>query len=198
MDIPSLKGRVSDAEWQLRCDLAACYRLVAAYGWSDLGPVPWRDEAARAEWTEALLQRLVDLNTRRAAEEATGTVRWLRPEFQDPARRAAVHTEHQSDIIGIETEAQALANAKEAASDDTGAAGPAISVQATQTWPPELHDQVRVVAQVLATSPAPLAIAAIENSFKGRGPWKKSLPRILQTLEALGRARRVDETRWAA
>ena len=36
MDIPSLKGRVSDAEWQIRCDLAACYRLVARYGWSDL------------------------------------------------------------------------------------------------------------------------------------------------------------------
>ena len=25
-----------DAEWQLRCDLAACYRLVALYGWTDL------------------------------------------------------------------------------------------------------------------------------------------------------------------
>jgi len=36
MHIDSLKGRVSAEEWQLRCDLAACYRLVAAYGWSDL------------------------------------------------------------------------------------------------------------------------------------------------------------------
>ena len=36
MNIPSLKGQVSDAEWQIRCDLAACYRLVARYGWSDL------------------------------------------------------------------------------------------------------------------------------------------------------------------
>lgn len=36
MHIPSLKEVVSAAEWQLRCDLAACYRLVAAYGWSDL------------------------------------------------------------------------------------------------------------------------------------------------------------------
>ena len=34
--IPSLKGQVSPEEWQLRCDLAACYRLVALYGWSDL------------------------------------------------------------------------------------------------------------------------------------------------------------------
>ena len=36
MHIPSLKGQVHPEEWQLRCDLAACYRLVAAYGWSDL------------------------------------------------------------------------------------------------------------------------------------------------------------------
>jgi ribulose-5-phosphate 4-epimerase/fuculose-1-phosphate aldolase len=36
MNIPSLKEAVGDQEWQLRCDLAACYRLVAAYGWSDL------------------------------------------------------------------------------------------------------------------------------------------------------------------
>jgi len=36
MHIPSLKEVVSAEEWQLRCDLAAAYRLVAAYGWSDL------------------------------------------------------------------------------------------------------------------------------------------------------------------
>lgn len=36
MNIPSLQGKVDGAEWQLRVDLAACYRLVAAYGWSDL------------------------------------------------------------------------------------------------------------------------------------------------------------------
>ena len=36
MHIPSLKDHVSPEEWQLRVDLAACYRLVAAYGWSDL------------------------------------------------------------------------------------------------------------------------------------------------------------------
>ncbi|MES2721066.1 MAG: class II aldolase/adducin family protein [Pseudomonadota bacterium] len=36
MLIPSLHNQVSAEEWQLRCDLAACYRLVAAYGWSDL------------------------------------------------------------------------------------------------------------------------------------------------------------------
>lgn len=34
--LPSLKGRVSDEEWRLRCDLAATYRLTALYGWDDM------------------------------------------------------------------------------------------------------------------------------------------------------------------
>ncbi|MFN9503692.1 MAG: class II aldolase/adducin family protein [Rubrivivax sp.] len=36
MHIPSLKDQVSAEEWALRVNLAAAYRLVAAYGWSDL------------------------------------------------------------------------------------------------------------------------------------------------------------------
>lgn len=36
MNIPSLQHEVSPEEWQLRVDLAAAYRLVAMYGWSDL------------------------------------------------------------------------------------------------------------------------------------------------------------------
>jgi ribulose-5-phosphate 4-epimerase/fuculose-1-phosphate aldolase len=31
-----VRSQVSDAEWRLRVDLAACYRLVALYGWDDL------------------------------------------------------------------------------------------------------------------------------------------------------------------
>jgi ribulose-5-phosphate 4-epimerase/fuculose-1-phosphate aldolase len=36
MKIASLKQVVSAEEWQLRVELAACYRLVALYGWTDL------------------------------------------------------------------------------------------------------------------------------------------------------------------
>jgi ribulose-5-phosphate 4-epimerase/fuculose-1-phosphate aldolase len=36
LTIPSLQDRVSPEEWQARVDLAACYRLVADFGWSDL------------------------------------------------------------------------------------------------------------------------------------------------------------------
>lgn len=36
MNIPSMKDKVSVEEWNLRVELAACYRLVAMYGWTDL------------------------------------------------------------------------------------------------------------------------------------------------------------------
>ena len=36
MDMPSLKGKVSEEEWTLRCQLAATYRLCAMHGWTDL------------------------------------------------------------------------------------------------------------------------------------------------------------------
>ncbi len=35
-EIPDLKDRVSPEEWRVRVDLAAAYRLVAAFGWDDL------------------------------------------------------------------------------------------------------------------------------------------------------------------
>ena len=36
LDIAAMQHQVSPEEWQIRVDLAACYRLVAAFGWSDL------------------------------------------------------------------------------------------------------------------------------------------------------------------
>lgn len=36
MSIPSIRSSVSEVEWQQRVQLAACYRLVALFGWDDL------------------------------------------------------------------------------------------------------------------------------------------------------------------
>ncbi|MFT5814953.1 MAG: ribulose-5-phosphate 4-epimerase/fuculose-1-phosphate aldolase [Psychroserpens sp.] len=36
LPIIDLKNKVSAQEWQLRIDLAACYRLIALHGWDDL------------------------------------------------------------------------------------------------------------------------------------------------------------------
>ena len=53
-DIPirNLKDKVSDAEWQTRVDLAACYRLVVLHGWDDL---IYTHISARIPGTEHLL-----------------------------------------------------------------------------------------------------------------------------------------------
>jgi hypothetical protein len=197
--------------------------VLQAYGWSDLGAVPWADEAARAAWTETLLTRLVALNAQRAAEEATGKVRWLRPEFQDPVERARLSAQaatqdtaqpealspaaqgieperggaKQSGLEGVESEAEATTRSDgetEAASASAVTAAIATTPSAP-AWPSTLPEQVRSVAQLLSASPAPMPLAAIEASFKGKGPWKKGLPRILETLEALGRAR-LDNDGW--
>lgn len=156
--------------------------VLAAYGWSDLGPVPWRDDEARRAWTETLLQRLVALNARRAAEEAAGTVRWLRPEFQDPRQRAAA---------AVQQVLPASAEADEAVPDDEAPALPA-AAPPRQPWPTELPAQVRAVAELLAAQAGVLSEAAIAERFSGRGPWKKRLPSLLATLAALGRARAVE------
>lgn len=162
--------------------------VLRAYGWSDLGAVPWADEAARAGWVEDLLERLVSLNAKRASEEATGNVRWLRPEFQDPARVGEASDPEQMEMVGIE--------AGEVAAE-LDAPSSVLPVGAPQPWPSTLPDQVRAVAQVLSASPSPIPVPAIEAAFKGKGPWKKGLPRILDTLEALGRAHRVADA-WRA
>ncbi len=191
--------------------------VLAAYGWSDLGPVPWGDDAARAAWTEAVLARLVALNARRAAEEAAGTIRWLRPDFQDPARRAereaaaaqaaqasaeellnqerpvAIPRWEQPDLgmkMAENPAPEALQRPETATDAAPGSSGAPAAALTAQPWPATLPEQVRAVAQLLAASPAPLPVPAIEAGFKGKGPWKKGLPRILDTLEALGRARR--------
>ena len=35
-DRMTVRNQVSEAEWELRVDLAACYRLIAMFGWDDL------------------------------------------------------------------------------------------------------------------------------------------------------------------
>jgi hypothetical protein len=42
---------------------------------------------------------------------------------------------------------------------------------------------------VLAEARAPLSEADLVARFTGKGPWKKRLPQLLDTLVALGRAR---------
>jgi hypothetical protein len=171
--------------------------VLQAYGWADL---------ANADTTDALLERLVALNAQRAAEEKSGLIRWLRPEFQNPAffQSAQMHSDSLSKDersthmpkglqanLALEAPSSQPAQAAKRLrkTSDTSAALQAQLPRELIAWPAHLPEQVRAVAALLQENAAGLRLQAIEASFKGRGPWKKSLPRILETLQALGRAK---------
>lgn len=175
---------------QLHDELDAA--VLDAYGWSDLLPLlriahgndaategQSREDAKRA-FDEAILERLVALNAERAAEEARGLVRWLRPEFQNPQARAA-------DVPAPE---QATLDTTTDDEDDTVPVAPAAAKPVP--WPKDTVDQVRAVADLLAASPTPLSLDEIGQRFTARGPWKKRLPQLLEMLVALGRAEAQD------
>ena len=131
-------------------------------------------EAKRA-FDEAILERLVALNAERAAEEARGEVRWLRPEFQHPEIEAAP--------AQAEFEGRGIDSGTETSPDIA-----AVAVAKPQAWPADAIAQVRAVADALSASPAPLSVDDITARFKARGPWKKRVPALLEMLVALGRA----------
>lgn len=147
--------------------------VLAAYGWSDLTEAFSNDPQAA---TATLLQRLVTLNAARAAEEANGTIRWLRPAFQNPAVAATTVPEQEQSSMALE---------------DGYAPAPAVvaSVTKTMPWPTALPEQVRAVASALTAAPSGLSLTGLAAQFKGKGQWKKDLQPILETLAALSRAR---------
>lgn len=134
--------------------------VLAAYGWQDLAPND----------TDALLERLVALNAERAAEEAAGHIRWLRPDFQNPNATVGPKKEPKS----------------KSAEPATAAPKPTEK----RPWPATLPEQVRAIADVLTATPQDEP--ALAARFTGKGPWKKRLPEILAMLEALGRAKQSD------
>ncbi|MBP7395134.1 MAG: class I SAM-dependent DNA methyltransferase, partial [Zoogloea sp.] len=139
--------------------------VLAAYGWSDL------NLTNPPTATDALLDRLVALNAERSREEATGHIRWLRPDFQNPS--AAVDRPKQAKMdLPQKPASTATAPAEK------------------RPWPPTLPEQVRAIADTL--TPTPQDEPALAARFSGKGPWKKRLPEILAMLAALGRAKQSD------
>lgn len=150
--------------------------VFAAYGWGDLAaqlvgkpgattPLPDKPEA-QAEAEEELLRRLVALNAERAAEEARGLVRWLRPEYQNPS--AAVAPEQSEAELDDTTDFQS--------------APAAASATGKLTWPKQMREQVAAVRHALSQSPLPAD--ALAAQFK-RSP-KVAVQAVLDALEELG------------
>jgi hypothetical protein len=129
--------------------------VFAAYGWP-------------AGLTgEEILGNVAALNAQRRDEEASGVVRWLRPEFQAPHELAV-----QTALAGfVPVEAAAAARRK-------------------QPWPGTLTEQVRAIKSALRAAPlqTPQQIAA------GFRPASRTrVAEILETLTALGQTRQVED-----
>ena len=140
--------------------------LVAeAYGW----PADLSDED--------ILTRLVALNKERAAEEARGLVRWLRPEFQNPQTDNWLDT--GSGVKPVRPEAVA-----EHLPDNV------------ISWPGSLPEQVSAVQQVLSSAQVPLAPQDVARAFKGKRA--ATVRPVLDALAGIGMARRLKDGRYAA
>jgi hypothetical protein len=130
-----------------------------AYGW----PADLTDEE--------ILERLVALNKERAAEEAKGRVRWLRPDFQQAGYVAPA-------------EQTALALPEE------------VKAAETIRWPDSLPDQVVAVAGVVERAGRPIAAHDVARAFKGKRATTV-LP-VLDALAGMGRLRKLEDGRYAA
>lgn len=141
--------------------------VLAAYSWSDLATeIPLADRLARGdeELEQAILTRLVDLNHARAAEEAQGKIRWLRPEYQNPGGNEKATTQAELDV----------------------AAPAAAKTKATKLpWPKTLPAKVTALRQLLPTTGEDPA--ALATHFGKRTKTRvQEITQILQTLKDLG------------
>jgi hypothetical protein len=134
--------------------------VAAAYGWpDDLGD-------------EEILALLVSLNMRRAEEERTGVVRWLRKDLQAPG--AAIEREATLDLGEIEETTTK----------------PKLVV-----WPKLLPDQVTAVSKVLRASVNPMTSRDVARAFEGKRA--STVEPVLSALTAVGQARRLSDGRYA-
>ena len=133
--------------------------VAEAYGWS-------------ADLSDAkILENLVALNLERAAEEAMGQIRWLRPEFQHPSG-AEIETRVRTDDLALE-----VADATE-----------------QQTWPKPIKARVSAIRSVLDDAPQPLTMEQVAANFKRAR--RADVQDLLETLVDMGLARHAGENRF--
>ncbi|WP_395005166.1 class I SAM-dependent DNA methyltransferase [Cypionkella sp.] len=134
--------------------------VAEAYGW----PVSLTDDQ--------ILHNLVALNRERAAEEANGLIRWLRPDYQNPAGQQAAAKGEQSSMD----------------------IGPVVSTDKTP-WPKNLPEQIAAVHFALHEMGEATPDQIARKFQRARSA---SVQPLLESLTALGQARQVEGGRFAA
>jgi hypothetical protein len=138
---------------QLHDDLDAA--VFAAYGWP-------------ATLTDAeILERVVALNAERAKEEASGLIRWLRPDYQNPGG-----AQGQQTALAVEGEPAKAAK----------------KPRGKLPWPKTLSERVKTVSAALAAVKQPVTAAEVARAFAR--VKAEDVGEILETLCTMGHARR--------
>jgi hypothetical protein len=153
--------------------------VADAYGW----PWPLTDEE--------ILERVVALNAARADEEAAGTIRWLRPEYQIP--RFAKEKSAQTDLpLPGDAKAKPTKKSKSGKPAANVGSNPAAAARPRRklAWPKTLAERAKAVESALAAEAAPVTPAELATRFARAKP--DDVAEILDTLRALGRARSGD------
>lgn len=138
--------------------------VAAAYGWP------------RGLPDAEIVSRVVALNAERVAEEAAGTVRWLRPEFQAPEE-----TRRRAAAAAVQTEMPV---------------GDAAPVPGADAWPKNAPAQFVALRAALSRG-GPGSAAEVARRFRN-APRGQKIPSMLQTLAALGQARTLEGGRYTA
>lgn len=133
--------------------------VAEAYGWP----------ATLSE--DDILHRLVDLNRERAAEEARGLIRWLRPDYQNPA--------------GTKAMAKGEQGAPDIGPKDTATKAP---------WPKSLPEQIAAVRGALSDLGTATPEQVARRFQRGQA---RSVQPLLESLTALGQARLIEGGRFA-
>ncbi len=129
--------------------------VLQAYGWAvDIAAVQ-------------ILEHVVALNVQRRTEEASGLIRWLRPEYQAPHAAPL-----QAALGGLLPSEATLAPRRKL------------------PWPGSLTEQVRAIKDSLRATPFQTE-AQIASGF--RPASRTRIAEILETLTVLGQTRRVED-----
>ncbi len=130
-----------------------------AYGW----PATLTDDE--------ILERLVDLNARRAKEEEDSLIRWLRPEYQNPSgQKSARQTEATLTPTAQKTKAKKAAK---------------------RPWPADMAEQAQAVAEALEVADAPVTPKELAKAFTGANAAQ--IESFLRMLANLGKAHEADD-----
>ena len=144
-------------------------RLVAeAYGWS------WPEPPA------LILERLVALHDQRIEEEASGKVRWLRPEYQKPR-------------FGRKTEAADAEQRLDLPTEEPSTITTAGPLATPVPWPTDAVGQITVLRTMAAMTP----LSVEEAVRRLAGARRDIVARHLETLAILGEVREVERGRYA-